>query len=81
MPEGAFYYFPSISAFIDKKLEGTILRTADDFCKVLIEKARVAAVPGTDFGDSTRVRFSFAMAEKNIREGLRRIADCVKEAQ
>jgi aspartate aminotransferase len=81
LPEGAFYYFPSISALIDKKLHGTVIRTADDFCKVLIEKARVAAVPGTDFGDSTRVRFSFATSERNIREGLNRIAECVGGAK
>ena len=77
MPGGAFYYFPSISAFIDKKLGGAVVRTADDFCRILLEKARVAAVPGTDFGDSTRIRLSFATSEKNIREGVRRIAECV----
>jgi aspartate aminotransferase len=79
-PDGAFYYFPSIQSFIGKKLKGTTIKTADDFCKVLLDEARVAAVPGTDFGDSTRVRFSFATSEKNIREGLDRIADCVREA-
>lgn len=79
-PGGAFYYFPSISAFVDRELQGAVIRTADDFCKVLLDVARVAAVPGTDFGDSTRVRFSFATSEKNIREGLDRIADCVREA-
>jgi aspartate aminotransferase len=81
LPDGAFYYFPRISAFIDKKLHGSLLRTADDFCKVLLEKARVAAVPGTGFGDSTRVRFSFATSEENIREGLKRIAECLQEAR
>lgn len=80
LPEGAFYYFPSIAKLIDREIQGVSVRTADDFCKALIEKARVAAVPGTDFGDSTRVRFSFATSEKNIREGLQRIADCVNEA-
>jgi aspartate aminotransferase len=58
-----------------------VVRTADDLCKVLLEKARVAAVPGTDFGDSTRLRFSFATSEKNIREGLKRIAECLQEAE
>ncbi len=81
LPEGAFYYFPSMAAFIDKKVQGSVVRTADDLCKTLLEKARVAAVPGTDFGDSTRIRFSFATSEKNIREGLSRVADCLSEAQ
>lgn len=81
LPGGAFYYFPSIASLIDKKIHDTVVKDADDLCKVLIEKARVAAVPGTGFGDPTRVRFSFATSEKNIREGLQRIADCVSEVQ
>jgi aspartate aminotransferase len=81
LPGGAFYYFPSMSAFIDTELQGTVVRTADDLCRILLEKARVAAVPGTDFGDSTRLRFSFATSEKNIVEGLKRTAECVREAK
>ncbi|GAB4339825.1 MAG: pyridoxal phosphate-dependent aminotransferase [Candidatus Abyssubacteria bacterium] len=80
-PEGAFYYFPSMAALIDKNMQGTLIRTTDDLCKILLEKARVAAVPGTDFGDSTRLRFSFVTSEANIREGLTRIAECVREAR
>jgi len=80
MPGGSFYYFPSISEFIDKTVGSVVVRTADDFCRILLEKARVAAVPGTDFGDSTRIRLSFATSEENIREGMRRIAECVGEA-
>lgn len=81
LPDGAFYFFPSMTAFIGKEIHGAVVRTADDFCGILIEKARVAAVPGTGFGDSTRLRFSFATSEKNIREGLKRIAECVREAK
>jgi aspartate aminotransferase len=77
LPDGAFYFFPSMKAFVDKELDGSIVRTADDLCKILIEKARVAAVPGTGFGDPTRLRFSFATSEKNIREGLSRMAECL----
>jgi aspartate/methionine/tyrosine aminotransferase len=38
-------------------------------------------VPGTGFGDPSRLRFSFATSEKNIHEGLKRIAECVQEAK
>ncbi len=81
LPGGAFYYFPSIASFIDKTVHGTVVKDADAFCEILLEKARVAAVSGTGFGDPTRVRFSFATSEQKIREGLRRIADCVREVQ
>lgn len=43
--------------------------------------AITAAVPGTGFGDPSRLRFSFATLENNIREGLKRIAECVQEAK
>ncbi len=81
LPDGAFYFFPGMTAFAGKELHGVTINDSDDLCKVLIEKARVAAVPGTGFGDPDRLRFSFATSEKNIREGLKRIAECLKEAK
>jgi len=80
LPGGAFYYFPSMASFIGKELHGKRVETADHFCDVLLDKARVAAVSGTGFGDPTRLRFSFAISEEKIREGLKRIADCVSGA-
>ena len=80
LPDGAFYFFPSMAEFIGKELHGTTINNSDDFCEVLIEKARVAAVPGTGFGDPTRLRFSFATSADNIRKGMERIAECLQEA-
>jgi aspartate aminotransferase len=81
MPDGAFYFFPSMEALVGKEIYGVTVKDSDDLCGVLLEKASVAAVPGTGFGDPTRLRFSFATSEKNIREGLTRIAECVQEAK
>ncbi len=81
MPDGAFYFFPSMKALVGTELGGAVVRDSDDLCKVLLEEARVAAVPGTGFGDPTRLRFSFATSEKNIREGLKRIAECIQGAK
>lgn len=81
MPDGAFYFFPSMKAFIGKELQGVKVSDSDALCKVLLEKARVAAVPGTGFGDPSRLRFSFATSEQNIRKGLERIAECVQGAK
>jgi aspartate aminotransferase len=81
MPDGAFYFFPSMKALVGKTLHGINVGDSDALCKVLLEEARVAAVPGTGFGDPTRLRFSFATSEKNIREGLKRIAECIQGAK
>ena len=81
MPDGAFYFFPSMKAFIGKTLHGIKIGDSDALCKVLLEEARVAAVPGTGFGDPSRLRFSFATSEQNIRKGLERIAECVQGAK
>ncbi len=65
-PRGAFYALLDISE--------TGMR-AGDFALDLLEKERVAVVPGDAFGtaSSAYVRLSFATSEENIREGIRRI--------
>ena len=67
-PEGAFYLFPDVSA-----LFGSRFANASELCTYLIEKAHVALVPGEAFGDPACVRFSYALAEDRIMEGLARI--------
>lgn len=65
-PEGAFYVFPSI--------QSTGL-TSEEFCVKLLEKEKVAVVPGTAFGVSGEgfVRCSYAYSIKNITKALERI--------
>ncbi|MBN2306855.1 pyridoxal phosphate-dependent aminotransferase [Candidatus Peregrinibacteria bacterium] len=65
-PEGAFYAFPDISATSKNGFE---------LAELLLEKARVAVVPGGAFGKEGNqfIRFSFASSIADIKEGLRRI--------
>lgn len=69
-PAGAFYIFMDIKAI-----------TEDDmaFCKRLLEEKLVAMVPGIGFGMSGYVRMSYATSDENIKEGLKRLQDFVKE--
>ncbi len=60
-PKGAFYFFIDISK-IDKD--------STRFCKKLLNKKKVAMVPGIAFGMEGYVRISFASSEKDLREGL-----------
>ncbi len=68
-PDGAFYVFADISGlFTHTRIDSAV------FCEKLLTKARVAAIPGSAFGDDRYIRLSFATSMKNIREGLNRIA-------
>lgn len=71
-PDGAFYLFINI-----KKISNDSM----DFSKKLLESKGVAVVPGVGFGSEGYVRFSFATDIESIREGIRRIAEFVKELQ
>ena len=65
-PEGAFYIFPSI------KKTGL---SSQQFCEQLIEKYRVAVVPGDAFGESGEgyIRVSYAYSLQHIKTALERI--------
>jgi len=72
-PAGAFYVFPRVDA-----LYGGAVRSSDDFCRGLLEQSRVAALPGSCFGDDRCIRFSIATGDELLREGLSRFASYVR---
>lgn len=78
-PEGAFYVFPNIKGLIGKELGGKKINNADDFAEILLEKAKVAVVPGTGFGAPEFIRLSYATSMEQIKKGLGRIAGFVAE--
>jgi aspartate aminotransferase len=61
---GAFYLFPNIS--------GTGLKSSE-FCAKLLEREKVAAVPGIAFGADDYIRLSYATSMANIEKGLDRL--------
>ncbi|MGI6776551.1 MAG: pyridoxal phosphate-dependent aminotransferase [Acetivibrionales bacterium] len=72
-PNGAFYVMMNISQLIGKKLDGILINGSDDFANILLDKAKVALVPGSGFGADTHVRLSYATSMENIIIGLDRI--------
>lgn len=72
-PQGAFYAFPDISALFGKSFKGRTLKGSLDLSEYLLDEAKVALVPGADFGNDNCVRISFATSMENIKEGLDRI--------
>jgi len=76
-PEGAFYFFLSVAAYLGKKTpHGTLLHTADEVADYLLEEG-VAVVPGTGFGMNTHIRISYAVALSEIERGLQRLTQAL----
>jgi aspartate/methionine/tyrosine aminotransferase len=73
VPEGAFYVFPSIAAHLGRTVDGTTIETSLDFADVLLDKAKVAVVPGEGFGAPGCVRISYALGDDELEEGLTRL--------
>jgi aspartate aminotransferase len=65
-PEGAFYAWVNITE---------TGMTAEEVCRIMLDEARVAAIPGAAFGISGKdfVRFSFASSTATLREAVERI--------
>lgn len=78
-PEGAFYVFPNISAYLGKTLHGTKIDSATDFSMFLLEEANVATVTGDAFGNPECIRLSYAASESDIKEAVKRIKAAVGE--
>jgi aspartate aminotransferase len=77
MPRGAFYAFANVAGLFGRtwrRPEGaSTLKGSVDVTEFLLEEARVAVVPGKDFGSDAHVRLSYATSDALISEGLARI--------
>jgi aspartate aminotransferase len=78
-PEGAFYFFPDVSAFYGKSANGVTVKNADELCLYLLEKAHVATVSGGAFGDENCIRLSYAASEKDLKEAMKRMKTALGE--
>jgi aspartate aminotransferase len=73
-PEGAFYCFPDLSAYLGGQVKDDVA-----LAEWILEKARVAVVPGSGFFAPGFVRLSYATSMKLIEEGTARIAAALAE--
>ena len=74
-PQGAFYAFPDLSAFLGRTIAGNTPETTVDLAALVLDEARVAIVPGEAFGAPGYARLSFALGDDDLGEGITRIAD------
>ncbi len=70
-PQGAFYVYPNISAFLGK----SGIKTATELATRLLHEAHVVTVPGEAFGTAQHIRISYPGTKQNIDEGTRRMAE------
>ncbi|MGO4209398.1 pyridoxal phosphate-dependent aminotransferase [Terriglobus sp. 2YAB30_2] len=71
VPEGAFYVYPNIKAFLGKGG----LNSAADVASKLLSEAHVVTVPGEPFGTTEHVRLSYAVSEDVIDKGVARMKE------
>ncbi|MFL2801021.1 MAG: pyridoxal phosphate-dependent aminotransferase [Paracoccaceae bacterium] len=72
--QGAFYMFPSIKSYIGKRLKDKEVIIDDtSFCLQLLASEHVAVIPGSSFGNKDSIRISYALTEKDLRIGCKRI--------
>ena len=74
-PEGAFYVYPNISAFLDPKGSRGGVRTATELATRLLHEGHVVTVPGEAFGTGEHIRMSYPVTRQAIDEGVRRLGD------
>jgi aspartate aminotransferase len=74
-PEGAFYAFPSFEGVLGRTIGGRKIDTTLDLADVVLEQVKVAFVPGEAFAAPGYARFSFALGDDDLGEGISRIAD------
>lgn len=77
-PQGAFYLFPNVSAYVGKTFNGNRINNSEELAQYLLDEARVALVPGEAFGAPGYLRISYAASMEKIKEGMDRIESALK---
>ncbi len=76
-PQGAFYAYPNLSGLLGVDLAGRRATTTVELADMILEEVKVAFVPGEAFGSPGYGRFSFALSDEDLEEGLDRVAQLV----
>lgn len=73
IPEGSFYIFPNVAEIFRKTFFGVKISNAYDLSMLLLEKAQVATISGSAFGEDSCLRISYASSEETLKEAFKRI--------
>jgi aspartate aminotransferase len=72
-PQGAFYVYPDVTGLLGKTWGGVTPSTSLELADLILDQAEVAAVPGEAFGPSGYLRFSYALGDEPLLEGVQRL--------
>jgi aspartate aminotransferase len=78
-PVGAFYVFPNFSSYYGKSCQGKKIENSTNLADYFLDVAKVAVVPGVEFGADPFERLSYATSMEDIKEGLDRIEEALKK--
>lgn len=76
-PQGAFYAYPDLRGLLGREFAGRTANTTLELADIVLDEAKVAFVPGEAFGLGGYARFSFALGDADISEGIDRLASLV----
>jgi len=72
-PEGAFYVYPDVNGLLGREWGGVTPTTSLELADLILDQAEVAVVPGEAFGPSGYLRFSYALGDAALLEGVQRL--------
>jgi len=72
-PTGAFYVYPDVTGLLGRQWAGKTPTTSLELADLILEECEVAAVPGEAFGPSGYLRFSYALGDSDLAEGIARL--------
>jgi aspartate aminotransferase len=76
-PQGAFYCFPNVKGLLGRNLGGVTASNTLELADLVLERAKVAFVPGEAFGAPGFARFSFALGDDDLRRGMEQLTTFV----
>ena len=76
-PQGAFYAYPNLTGLVGVDLSGRSASSTLELADLVLEEAKVAFVPGEAFGTPGYGRFSFALGDDDLVEGIERLGKLV----
>ena len=77
VPQGAFYFFPDVSAYFGKSDGSTSINNSSDLAIYLLDNAHVSVVTGEAFGDPNCIRLSYAASEEDLRTAIAKIKEAL----
>ncbi|MES2856753.1 MAG: pyridoxal phosphate-dependent aminotransferase, partial [Bdellovibrionota bacterium] len=74
IPEGAFYLWVSVDAYMGKTYKGKAMHNSADICLALLDDKLVAAVPGVEFGLDGYLRLCYTLENDKGKQAVDRMS-------